>query len=877
MARMSSSPEKRSTGRSKQEASDRLGVYRKKRNFDVTPEPPPAGGRASKGRKKPEHALEFVVQKHDATRLHYDVRIEIAGAMMSWAVPKGPSFDPSVKRLAIETEDHPMAYNEFEGRIPEGEYGSGDVLIWDRGTYETVPPGQEAAMRAKGHIHVRFFGEKLVGEWHFVRTSGRGETPSEGSKSQWLMFKANDAQADPGLDVVATRPESVVSGHSATRGPRRRRASASGKTPASLLEVVGAPMQSVAARSVSDPDAFLYEIKYDGYRLLGAVADGNVRLVTRKGNDWTARFAPVAEALAALEAREAVVDGEACILDDRGRSSFQLLQGWLGGERVKGTLVFATFDLLWVDGRDLRRLPIEERRELLEALLTNAKAPLVFSKALDGPVAKMIARARRQGLEGLIAKRKGSPYTSGGSGAWWKLKFRKEQEVAIAGYVPRSDAADEVGALIIAVAAKGGGFELAGKVGTGFDKKTRKKLAVMLDADASKTPTVLGNPRLKGARWAKVKYVAQIALSEWTKDGSARAPSFLALREDKSPRDCVREGEAKMARARKDETARATKPAARKEGTRESPTERSVSAASTASVMKLTNPTKVLFPRDGITKTDVAEYYASIAHVMLPHLAGRPIGVQRWPNGIDEEAWFQQNAPEKIPDFVRIVDTGPKHGSKRKIVVENESTLLWLANLAALTIHQWASHVPPGTKAPAEIVRALGQADYTALDLDPGDGPWDHVVQVAEAIRRLLDQLELVSVVKTSGQRGLHILIPFSRGPSHVEATDFGKKLATAVAAALPKIATVERMKAKRNGRLYIDFLQNGEGKTVVAPYSLRAKDGAPVSTPVAWSEVTRKLSPDGFTLRDVPERVAKLGDLFAGALSAKQVMPQVE
>lgn len=332
-----------------------------------------------------------------------------------------------------------------------------------------------------------------------------------------------------------------------------------------------------------------------------------------------------------------------------------------------------------------------------------------------------------------------------------------------------------------------------------------------------------------------------------------------------------------MARAEKDETARATKPAARKVGKRETPSGPAVSRAAPTSAVKLTNPTKVLFPRDGITKTDVAEYYASIAHVMLPHLAGRPVGLQRWPNGIDEEAWFQQNAPEKTPDFVRLIDTGPKHGSKRKILVENESTLLWLANLAALTIHQWASHVPASVHVQTEIVRALGQADYTALDLDPGDGTWDHVIQVAEAIRGLLEQLELVSVVKTSGQRGLHILIPFARGPSHVEVTELGRKLATSVAAALPEIATVERMKAKRKGRLYIDFLQNGEGKTVVAPYSLRAKDGAPVSTPVSWSEVTRKLSPDGFTLRDVPERVAKLGDLFAGALATKQVIPLVE
>lgn len=783
------------------------------------------------------------MQKHDATRLHYDVRIEIAGAMMSWAVPKGPSFDPAVKRLAVETEDHPMAYNRFEGRIPDGEYGGGDVLIWDRGTYETLPPGQEEAMRAKGHVHLRFFGEKLVGEWHFVRTAGQG---GEASKPQWLMFKAKDEHADAGLDIVASRPESVVSGKSATRGPRRLHPSRQGRTPASLLHAVGSPMRAVAVKEIADPDRFLYEIKYDGYRLLAGVAGGDVTLVTRNANDWTARFSPVAEALRQLPVQEAVVDGEACILDSAGRSSFQLLQAWLSGEHVKGTLVFIAFDLLWVDGRDLRGEPIEQRRQLLEALLAKAKNPVVCSKMLTGPLAATLEAARENGLEGLIAKRKGSVYVPGGTGAWWKLKFRRQQEVALAGYVPRSDADDEVGALLIAVAQPGGGFELAGKVGTGFDRKTRQLLARLLDKQRSPTPTVTGNPRIKGARWAKVKLVAEIALTEWTKDGSARAPSFIALREDKTPTQCVREGEEKAPAP-----ARVTAP-------------------------KITNPTKVLFPRDGITKAEVVAYYDAIAEVMLPHLYGRPIGVQRWPNGIDAEAWFQQNAPEKVPDYVRVIDPGAAHSGKRKILVENRETLLWLANLAALTIHQWASHVPPTASSAAAVTRALGEADYTVIDLDPGDGTWDHVIKVAETLRGLLEQLELTSAVKTSGQRGLHIVIPFRRGPSHHDVTELGRKLATSVAEALPTIATVERMKAKRKGRLYIDFLQNGNGKTIVAPYTLRARDGAPVSTPIAWSEVTRKLDPRAFTLRTVPERVSARGDLFAAILDPGQRLPAV-
>jgi bifunctional non-homologous end joining protein LigD len=483
----------------KQETRASLETYRQKRHFEVTPEPPPKPRRARGGRTATEKGqLEFVVQRHDARRLHYDVRLEVNGAMMSFAVPKGPSYDPTVKRLAVETEDHPMAYNQFQGRIPDGEYGAGEVLIWDRGTYETVPPGQEEAMRAKGHIVARFHGEKLDGTWHFVRTR------MDGAKAQWLMWKAKDGKEDASVDIVATRPESVA----------------------------------------------------------------------------------------------------------------------------------------------------------------KANVPL-------------------------------------------------------------------------------------------------------------------------------------------------------------------------------------------------------------------TNPTKVLYPRDKITKADVAAYYAAVADVMLPHLAGRPIGVQRWPNGIDGEAWFQQNAPPKVPDYVRVIDPGGEHEAKRKIIIENRDTFAYLANLAALTIHQWASHVPPRATG-RDSETALEHADYTVIDLDPGDGPWEHVVRVAEAVRDLLERLHLVSVVKTSGQRGLHVLVPFGGGPTHTEATAFGREVAAAVADALPDIATVERMKAKRGGRLYVDALQNGSGKTIVAPYSLRAKDGAPVSTPIAWSEVTKKLDPRTLTLRTVPERIAKKGDLLEPLLSVHQGMPAV-
>jgi bifunctional non-homologous end joining protein LigD len=839
------------------EPRDPLATYRSKRDFSVTPEPRPVSSPFAhekvkkQGKPKAQPALAFVVQKHDATRMHYDLRLEIAGAMASWAVPKGPSYDPAVKRLAVETEDHPMEYNHFEGRIPSGEYGAGDVLIWDRGNYETVPPGQEDAMRAKGHIAFRLFGEKLVGEWHLVKTHRKGDTGERQAKSQWLLFKAKDAQADGTRDILVERPESVVSGKTATRGPRRVGASKAGTSASTLLAAMGGPMLATLAKSLVDPSSYLYEIKYDGYRLLAGRAGEDVRLFTRKGNDWTARFLAIAGAVAKLDVRECVLDGEACIVDAEGHPSFAGLQAWLAGEKTTGTIAFVAFDLLWLDGRDLRALPLEERKQLLEAILRGCAPPLSFSAAMSGPLEPLARAAKANGLEGIVAKKKGSAYTPGRSGQWLKLKFDKRQDCAIVGYLPLAGTTFEVGALLLAVVRNDGKLHFAGRVGTGFDARTRHDLARLLDPEIldGTAPDVLSAPRIKGARWTAPKFACEIRFANWTRDGSARAASFLGLREDKSPIECVREDEGEMLPALGE-------------------------APKTA--VKLTNPDKVLYPKDRITKRQIFDYYTEIATVMLPHLAGRPLTLQRWPDGILGEEWYQQNAPDSVPDYVRLIDVGPKHDNKKRIVADNVETLQWLANLASLTIHQWASHVPKGARTHEEGVLALGQADYVILDLDPGDGPWAHLIEVARAVRALLEALEMPSAVKTSGKRGIHVVVPIARGPSHDEATAFGEQMARAVAKVLPKISTVERMKAKREGKLYVDYLQNGEGKTIVAPYTLRALDGAPVSTPLVWDEVTEALDPRKFTLRTALDRVAERGDLFAPALGPGKRIPRL-
>ncbi len=842
-------------------AGDRLATYRAKRRFGVTPEPGTDGSlQSAPAAEKKTSSLAFVVQKHDARRLHYDVRLEIDGAMASWAVPKGPSYDPTVRRLAVQTEDHPLAYNEFEGRIPDGEYGAGDVLVWDRGTYETVPPGQQRAMLDKGHLHVRFAGEKLAGDWHLIRTGRSGGDDGAGGsgKAQWLMFKAKDAAANPRYDVVAERPESVVTGRQATRGPLRVGASESGASAAALLAAVGEPALATAGVAIGDSSQWRFEVKYDGYRLFTCKAGTDVRMYTRRSHDWTDRFRPIAEAIRGLRVRECVIDGEACVVDERGRPSFAALQAWLGGGEAAG-LAYVAFDLLWLDGRDLRGEPLEVRRELLEPLFAGHGAPLSLSRGVEGDVRDLLRAAKAAGLEGLVAKRKGSKYVAGRSGAWVKLRFDLRQDCAIAGWIPLSGVPSDMGALLLAVVESKDPPRLvfAGRVGTGFDSKTRHAIAKRLAASERREPAIEGAPRVKDAHWVEPTLVCECAFTEWTRDGSMRHPRYLGMRADKTPMECLREtGSANDAIEPQEVT------------------EKQSSRARAAP--KLANPNKVLFPRDGITKRDVWDYYTAVAPVMLPHLAGRPLTLQRYPDGIEGEEWYQQNVPEKAPDFVQLVEVGPRHGAKRRILCGDVETLQWLANLAALTIHQWCCHVTPSDTTRQTIDAALALPDYVVLDLDPGDGPWSHLVEVARAVRRLLEALHLESAVKTSGKRGVHIVVPIAHGPTHEQATGFAEQVARAVAKVLPGVATVERMKEKRFGKLYVDYGQNGEGRTIVSPYTIRARDGAVVSTPITWDELDERLDPTVFTIRTVLARIEKHGDLFAGALRGGQRLPAV-
>ncbi|GAC1346040.1 MAG: DNA ligase D [Myxococcales bacterium] len=844
-----------------------LPEYEAKRDFEVTPEPAP--GPAARGATAPS----FVVHKHDATRLHYDLRLEMEGALASWSVPKGPSYDPGVRRLAVQTEDHPLEYGGFEGRIPDGEYGAGDSLLWDRGTWDTVPPGEAAAMRTKGHLHFRLDGEKLHGEWHLIRTTGpRGERGAmgpdgaQGTRSQWLLFKAKDGTEDAKLDVVSARPESVVSGRVITRGPERKKdLRAPRPPPEKLLEGLLPPMLAtlIDAPPPHEED-YLAEVKIDGYRALCAVSAGRVAMTTRNGLDLTGRFPPVAAALGRLVVGDAVIDGEIAALDAKGVPRFELLQQ--GSDEA----VLFAFDLLRLDGQDLRARPLGERRDLLRSLLSNNAGGLRLTEELPPPFAAALEVAGKRGLEGLVLKLRDGPYQAGRSRAWLKLKVLKSQELAVVGYLPgEGNAAGGIGALLLGVVAKGA-LTFAGKVGTGFSAKLRAGLRRELEKDAAPGPRVESAPRLRGARWVEPRLVAQVRFTEWTADGKLRHPSFQGLRTDKTPLECVREEpEAPAPPAARPKIAARIKVAASTEVAAGAGAARAPDPAEVA----LTHPERVLYPRDGLTKQDLADYYAAVSEPLLRALAGRPLALVHWNEGLDGPNWFQQDVREgrgHPAPWLTVLETqtaarrGKPGRSIGHLVADSPAALRWLAQRSVLELHLW--HSRAGT---------LSTPDWVVFDLDPAEGQdIGQAVEVALLLHGMFERLGLPSLPKTTGKRGLHVLVPLAQGHTYADAESFALRVAETVERQVPEVTT-ERSRAKRKGRLYLDCLQNGQGKTIVAPYSPRGIDGAPVSTPLRWSEVKRGLDPRRFTLRTLPARLAEVGDLFAPALADGVRLPR--
>ncbi|MGZ6141705.1 MAG: DNA ligase D, partial [Myxococcales bacterium] len=760
--------------------------------------------------------------KHDATRLHYDVRLEMDGALASWSVPKGPSYDPSQKRLAIQTEDHPLEYGSFEGRIPDGGYGAGDSLIWDNGVCDSVPPGQLSQQRKKGHVVVAFEGHKLRGQWHLVRTHGGAP-----GKSQWLMFKAKDGTERSDYDVVAERPESVVSGRVATRGPERSgKLRAPRAAPDAILRGCMPPMLATLVDE-APPGEWLAEVKYDGYRALSALSNGRLAMWTRNGLDLSSRFPGVARALSQIVVGDAVIDGEVCVLDPQGVPRFELIQ-----QGASDAVLFA-FDLLRLDGEDLRARPLQERRDLLHSLLSNAPPELRIAEEVPGPIDEALEAMRARGLEGLILKAPGSPYEKGRSRQWLKLKAQATQELAIVGWTPGKGAASgSLGALLLAVADGRGGYRFAGKVGTGFSSKQRAQLQKELAKDETDRSAASDAPRLRDARWVEPRLVAQIRFTEWTADGKLRHPAFQELRADKQPQECVRE-----------------KPAR---------------APGATPRVELSNPGRLLYPEDRIAKADVAAYYQAVAPALLRALADRPLALVHWNQGIDKAKWFQQDVGKAAEEWMTLVETPARTKAKgvKHLVADSVDALRWLAQNSVLEIHAWHSRA-----------RSLTQPDWVVFDLDPAEGI-EEAIEVAQILQGMFERLGLPSVPKTSGKRGLHVYVPLAKGHTFEDAQAFALKVGEAVAKQVPTV-TLERSLSRRRGRLYFDCMQNAYGKTVIAPYSLRGIRGATVAAPLKWSEVEKGLDPAKLNLRTMPARLREQGDLFAPALTQGVRLPR--
>lgn len=595
--------------------------------------------------------------------------------------------------------------------------------------------------------------------------------------------------------------------------------------PESLLRKVFPPMlATLTTTPPRDANEWVYELKYDGFRAVVALSGGELAMWSRNEIDLAPRFPKVADALRKLKVPEVVLDGEIVALDEEGRSRFQLLQ-----QGNRELIVF--FDILWLDGHDIRHLPYADRRELLEKTLRRPPALVRLSEQLDMSGDKALLYAAQHGLEGVIAKRKSSVYEARRSKEWLKIKAVNEQELVVVGWNPSTHSAKEIGSLHLAVMGDDGALHYAGKVGTGFSYNQRVWWKETLARDVVPTPMVKDAPRERVATWVVPRYVVQVAFTEWTGDNRLRHPSFLGMRDDKSPKEVVRE---------------------RPQG-----------------VVTLTHPERVLYPKDKITKKDVADYYAAVSEAMIATLQDRPLALEHWNQGIHAASWFHQNVGKEAPPWVTTIDTptrASKRATVRHLVVDKPETLQWLAQMSVLTIHMWSSRGA-----------SLDEPDWLVFDLDPAKGKGiEQAIEAAIVMRGLLENLKLPSVPKTSGKRGIHVFVPLASGTTHEQATDFACAIAGAVSNEVP-FMTVERALAKRRGRLYLDCMQNGYGKTMVAPYSLRAIDGAPVSAPLKWEEITKKLDPLKFNLRTMPERLAKVGDLFARVFEERATLPELK
>jgi bifunctional non-homologous end joining protein LigD len=840
-----------------------LKEYTRKRSFDKTPEP------AAEPSRAPAPAGNFFcVQRHDATRLHYDFRLEVDGVLKSWAVPKGPSLEPLSKGLAVHVEDHPLDYGNFEGNIPKGEYGGGSVMLWDRGWFELLGDGPAPTQIERGDFKFRLHGEKLSGEFALVKMRNRGKG------NEWLLIKKKDAAAKVGWNVE-DYARSVLTGRTQQEIAENLPASAPVRVPQALsLENVKGALESPMPRSVQPMLAtlaeyppsgsdWLFEVKWDGVRALCFVEAGEVRIYSRNQKRCDQQYPELSVLPRFLKASDAILDGEIAVLDETGRARFSLIQPRIGVGDPNSVAHLARsapvtlflFDVLYLDGYDLRAVALEERKRLLAEVVTPTDRIRV-SDHFAAKGAEMLEAARALGVEGILAKRRDSKYEPRRSRDWVKVKVVTTGDFVIGGFTHGER--DYFSSLVLGLY-QGGKLVHVGQVGTGFNDKTLKEIYARIEPLITKKSPFAGSVKaLRDVTWVKPEMVAEIKYLEVTPDGLLRAPVFINFRTDKEPEECVRETGAEPEVENAQPALILREPIA----PAKSPAELQVTVDGHR--LKFTNLGKIFYPGEAIVKRDVINYYNSVANLIVPHLRDRPLSLKRYPNGIDHDFFFQKDAEDKVPEWVRLEPVFSDHNQDNihYIICNDRATLLYLANLACIDQNPWMSRI--GT---------LENPDFALIDLDPTEGcPYEKIVEAAQLVKKTLDAIGLAGYPKTTGGDGMHVYIPLEPAYTYEQVRTFAELLSILVIREKPDLFTTPRTVSQRKkSKVYFDYLQISTGKTIAAPYVLRAYPGAPVSTPLDWSEVKRGIEPSQFNIHNTVDRFERVGDLFEPALTNKQ------
>ncbi|HEU0136321.1 MAG TPA: DNA ligase D [Flavobacterium sp.] len=885
-----------------------LDKYNQKRNASITPEP--FGGKSDD-----ENVLRFVIQKHAASHLHYDFRLEMEGVLKSWAVPKGPSTDSEVKRLAMMVEDHPYDYRNFEGIIPKGQYGGGTVIVWDEGTY--VPFDFKASSKKElenhllhnlhsGKLKFTLKGKKLKGDFALIKAHGRGE-------NAWLLMKLSDKYASPeditkknksviskktleqvtatSTNIYGQKPAEVQQDKVAKKIPKKKAETSKSKADnepetdlaqgndllkkatKSPMPVKVMPMLATLVNQPFDDPDWRYEVKWDGYRSIIYVENGNVEIASRNNKSFTDKYYPLTAALKEWKIN-AVIDGEILVIGKDGKANFGALQNWRS--EADGDLVYYAFDILWYEGKNVMELPLSERQAILKEILPTNDDRIRLSKVFTANGLDFFAAAEKMNLEGIMAKKATSSYTPDArSKDWLKIKVSQRQEVVIGGYTNNEGSNKPFSSLLLGVF-ENGKFQYVGKVGTGFTEKSQREMLEKFkplitnkspfgfEPDVNKPSRFRPNPPKAIATWLKPSLVCEVSFAEVTSDGVFRHPSFQGLRSDKKATEVVREIATETAQviedpqpASEDKIKMVKAPKNSGKQTLLNPNEETQVKSINGHELKFTNLSKIYWPEEGYTKRDMFNYYYQIAEYILPYLKDRPQSLNRFPNGIQGKSFYQKDVKGKAPEWVKTFPYTTSDGEDKEFCVGgDEATLLWMASLGAIEMNPWFSRI-----------QSPHNPDYCVIDLDPDKNTFNQVIQAAQEVKKVLDAIGVPGYPKTSGSTGIHIYIPLGAKYSYDQSQMFGKMIVSIVHNELSDFTSLERQIKNRGGKMYLDFLQNRPGATIAGPYSLRPKIGATVSMPLHWDEVKEGLSMKDYTIKNAVARVKSEGDLFTGTL----------